>query len=523
MRPIYCRGVLSAQSVTFMKAMLKECHSEHAQAGTCPQPVSFLPKRLVKIYWDDVAPMIRIYETIEAEILQWISLSYCWGADQTMKATQGNFDKLTAGISLASLPKTLQDAIFITYLLGLEYIWIDALCIIQDDDDDKANEISRMHDIYKAAFVTLIAASASRSTEGFLQDKSGFLSYPRAPKVSLRWRWSEDLVSDVVVCKSDGSVPTLGSTDPITSRAWTFQEHILSPRVIYFSETQIRWRCQDCDTYVGRPNPEKNDWWFNLTPHTLRSQDEFLKTWMRIVEAYSNRLLSEPMDKLVALSAVCHEIGTSSVHSYFAGLWKENLAFQLLWHRSSLGPWKLPQNPPKSRPSIYRAPSWSWASIDDAVTYPWNHSIPCRGGDYLSVITVLDCHVEPLYPQTPYGEVRSGLIRVQGRLLPVWRHCNRDMSLHGPSYFWRDSGPTHLSSMYENADTDEGFERPDFDDVQCLVVVENNTFYRGLVLKETAKPYVYRRFGYFENRKSGHGVLDFMSIEHAWETTITII
>lgn len=104
---------------------------------------------------------------------QYVSLSYCWGKSLAYTTTTKNLElhKENNGIQYDDLPKTLQDAVFLVRHLGLQYLWADCLCIVQDNKADWEHEAGRMADVYTNAYLTLAATRASSCGEGFLQDR----------------------------------------------------------------------------------------------------------------------------------------------------------------------------------------------------------------------------------------------------------------------------------------------------------------------------------------------------------------
>lgn len=100
----------------------------------------------------------------------YIALSYCWGGDQPHKTLR---DKVSAGdcvVNWQVLPRSIQDAIKVTIGLGYEYLWVDSLCIVQDDDKEKAQQIALMPKIYAKAVVAIVASRAQRVVDGFLHE-----------------------------------------------------------------------------------------------------------------------------------------------------------------------------------------------------------------------------------------------------------------------------------------------------------------------------------------------------------------
>ncbi|KAM5345105.1 hypothetical protein ACJ41O_010967 [Fusarium nematophilum] len=203
------------------------------------------------------------------------------------------------------LPQTILDTITTASRPGLEYIWIDSLCIMQDDEEEKLVDIAHMADIYSQADFTISASSAAAVADGFLQDHP--VPQPKMP-FSPRYLSQTGAEGRVTMCAE----PTpLDVPDPINSRAWTFQERVLSPRLVEFPSTQIRWRCnsiQKC--HAGCP-PESP--WKRLfetpqiaTSNRLYQMDalEAFTEWNGLVRAYSDRSLSYPPDKLIAFSTI---------------------------------------------------------------------------------------------------------------------------------------------------------------------------------------------------------------------------
>ncbi|KAH8586049.1 heterokaryon incompatibility, partial [Bisporella sp. PMI_857] len=88
----------------------------------------------------------------------YITLSYCWGGPKNICLRKDNLEELESGIEIHFLPQTFQDAIEVTRKLDIRFLWIDALCILQDDSDDKLKEIWNMGEIYRDSFVTIAAS-----------------------------------------------------------------------------------------------------------------------------------------------------------------------------------------------------------------------------------------------------------------------------------------------------------------------------------------------------------------------------
>jgi hypothetical protein len=305
------------------------------------------PARVVKIQEKDGHFILTLHETKGTSDLRWCALSYCWGADQPFKTTKATYPKYLTGLPYDLLPRTIQDAIQTTHSLGAEFLWIDALCIIQDDMDDLSRELGRMAQIYQESWVTIVASKTKTCFDGFLQDTvtqvTGTLLYV-----------SPDGMAASVVVSEIGEAPDL---QPIDDRAWTLQEGRLSPRIIEFSENQVRWRCIEQMDYDG-DYPGKTDRHDIFASRNLISRYDpkfkdaaiFADTWAELIENYSRRNLSVITDKLPGISAVAQELGCVGGGKYLAGLWECELPLNLLGYGK----------PAHSRPEEYIAPSWSW-------------------------------------------------------------------------------------------------------------------------------------------------------------------
>ncbi|KAJ8456691.1 hypothetical protein ONZ51_g11976 [Trametes cubensis] len=127
-----------------------------------------LPTRLIDCS-DPLCP--RIIETKDLNTCDpYIALSYVWGEAQPHRTTTDNLPSYMKSLDIALLPQTVRDAIRITHTLGVQYLWIDSLCIIQDSREDKHRELTKMRDVYLHAWLTIDAGNANRVSQGFLHD-----------------------------------------------------------------------------------------------------------------------------------------------------------------------------------------------------------------------------------------------------------------------------------------------------------------------------------------------------------------
>lgn len=181
----------------------------------------------------------------------YVALSYCWGqGPRQLVTTASNLQSHVQGLEPQSLSQTVRDAIVITKQLGLKYLWIDELCIVQDSTEDKVQELGQMHEIYKQAYFTICAARAESCHEGFLGSRNIF-SLDGSIPISLEYHCGQHGLSATVLLVERKGNLTFSSNhdprskaqqDPIHERGWTLQEVLLSPWLLFFAKTQLFFR-----------------------------------------------------------------------------------------------------------------------------------------------------------------------------------------------------------------------------------------------------------------------------------------
>ncbi|KAM7206369.1 Heterokaryon incompatibility protein (HET) domain containing protein [Naviculisporaceae sp. PSN 640] len=407
-------------SYTRARLWLSDCQESHTQCAKFN--LTYMPTRVLEVVPDSSLPKpgnftVRLLE--HPELAPYATLSYCWGGEQSFKTTQAHVERYKRDIQLTELAQTITDALTVVYSVGFKYIWVDALCIIQDDEEDKLREITNMHRIYRGSFFTIAAAVAHSSQDGFLQLRTSYKGF----KIETQSAdgVSQDLLAVRLIDRSDVT------TYPLYKRAWTYQEDSLSTRILAYGNRGLVYKCLESSHSDG--GHAKCSIWrrgFESSPgmllNHLRPGGQQLKSvdhpqaWGNVFNDYTNRLLSFADDKLLAIAALAEEYTrTQPVTVYLAGLWKEDLLYQCLWQR--LRP--IPKDKPGvTRPKRYRAPSWSWASLDGSFhSLNVEHMMGWRDG----ARPTFSCHL--LEAQTtladennPFGQVTGGILRIYGRM-----------------------------------------------------------------------------------------------------------
>ncbi|KAH6962363.1 heterokaryon incompatibility protein-domain-containing protein, partial [Ilyonectria sp. MPI-CAGE-AT-0026] len=280
---------------------------------------------------------------------RYTTLSHCWGKGQLpARLTTSSVLPLSDAIRFDTLPRTYRDAISITRALGIQYIWIDSLCIIQDDTDDWEKESANMASIYRNAYLNIAATSALDSDGGCMHTPTPTTSFQIEP--APRWKLEKAALN---------------------TRAWVLQEVCLSRRTIHFAQDQMYWFCAEREasedgTHVHTPHYGSPRAPLLGPPHWLMGQSDQITRgsvytmWWTLVEDYSSRALTHASDKMAALAGLTQffreRLGEDEP---VAGMWKAELVDSLCWTCDPV-----PDEAGRTSPG---PPSWSWISVDGPI------------------------------------------------------------------------------------------------------------------------------------------------------------
>ncbi|KAK7981553.1 hypothetical protein PG988_003791 [Apiospora saccharicola] len=217
------------------KAWLRECQENHPECrarGEHPR----LPTRILDVGSMSDSQWIRLRIPVEDQRGEYLALSYCWGGEQPFTTTTQTLETMKDGFPASELPPTLRDAVQVTRNLGIRFLWIDALCIVQNSPEDKGREIARMGQIYKNATATIMAAAAESASEGFLSSNPYKIT---SCEVSLTV--PDGTSGRVTICPIERL--EFGWM-PLSKRAWSFQEHFLSSRHLVYTDKELVWQCR---------------------------------------------------------------------------------------------------------------------------------------------------------------------------------------------------------------------------------------------------------------------------------------
>ncbi|KAH6629280.1 heterokaryon incompatibility protein-domain-containing protein [Boeremia exigua] len=347
----------STQAATTIKRWIKAC--QHGHEACRGQPRTFkMPQRILRLTEEHV----QLCENV-ASTYPYACLSHCWGdAGPSLKLTSANIQSMEAGVLVQRLPKTFRDAVEVCLNIGIHFLWVDALCIIQGDEEDWHTAAASMADIYAGATVTLAATWSDSSDRGcFSQMQDKYKPKPlQEPGLYVR------PVAPVFPHISQGYSARNYSNLwpwPLLTRAWVFQERRLSARMVHFGKEQLYWECDSAlMSEDGREDTREY-----LVP-TLRSiVPDPVEAWRSVVTQYSALKLTYESDRLPAISALVKRMQPlRKGDTYAAGMWLDSLLEDLSW---------FPNDNHARRPDENR-PTWSWISV--------------LGGCFWSVVAVLE-------------------------------------------------------------------------------------------------------------------------------------
>ncbi|CZR64062.1 uncharacterized protein PAC_13959 [Phialocephala subalpina] len=382
-----------------LQKWLETCQQSHEQCRMLKRQ-SMLPDRVVDIGTLE-EPYIRLVETHQ-ESISYVALSYCWGSEQTYVTTAVTMPRFLEGIDARMLPSTMKDAINLTRAIGLRYIWIDALCIVQNSREDWEKQSSKMDQVYSNAYVTICASRASGASQGFLSELT--------PAVARWGSWERDGSQEESIFlrwwREGRDMENILADQPLSRRGWAVQERLLSLRKVLFTSQQMIWQCPSLHCFEDgvEVSPEGGR---GFPTSVLQNEDLGHDAWSSVVLDYTQCTLTKFSDRLPALSGIARTFAGSLKDEYIAGHWRETLPHSLTWRTLPKGQDCRPDG------MVYSAPSWSWASVDAGVQILYRSF-----WDDIHV-KLVDLHLSPSSSANPYGQVTDGWIELEAPVLPI--------------------------------------------------------------------------------------------------------
>ncbi|KAK4187139.1 heterokaryon incompatibility protein-domain-containing protein [Podospora australis] len=441
LRRFPCGDTGSDAALDWIKSKITDCEFGHESCKVSNR--EFLPTRLVDLGAFGSAELdsdviLRDSHTIpdHESHVRYIALSYCWGGHTPeCQTTNETLNDRKSCIPWSMLPKTFQDTANLARRLGIRYIWIDSLCIIQGDMEDWLKESAKMSDVYGQSYLTVAATHSPDALGGlYVQSTSPvrivtvpelgwdiwarplFRHWPGEFLVSLDWDKSREL--------------------PLLWRAWAFQERMVSPHVVFFAHNEVGWECiEETACECGELEAPGLLFGGSNRLHECKSSLKkgsgnvlhAMKMWsLVVVNQYSDMNITIAHDRLPALSAIAKRFQVHHPHlQYLAGLWfGRYLPHQLLW----IAGWDTRS---VVRPDQWCPPTWSWTSVQGTAIYVTES----YDADQI-MFDVVYASCQYLDDHNPFGIVLGGLLTVNGRLLEVTMTPSLDSWSYSRSYKW---------------------------------------------------------------------------------------
>lgn len=360
--------ILNQTSVAWIQDNLELTDSQLSEI----QSDDFVPTRLVRV---DCEPPRLICPTQAngKSSFQYAALSYCWGppeqAKWQLKTEIASLLARLEGINEHEMTAVLQDAIRTCRALSIPYLWIDALCIIQNDEVDWDQESAVIGKIYSNAYLTICPWSSKACTQGFLYRIPSQVEIPFQSKVKPTIHGSYSLqLNDIY--NSEINIDIFGSE--WDKRGWTLQEEIMSNRILALGRNKTHFLSWKHHQTQGDPIIHRSYMFHmsNLQRYRYGTIEECYEAWHDIIQLFSDRSLTHRKDRFPALSGLARHFSEFLKDEYIAGLWKNDLYMGLYWitttDRDQSWDTLLDE---LSDPSKYVAPSWSWASRSHYVEF----------------------------------------------------------------------------------------------------------------------------------------------------------
>lgn len=429
-----------APSMSVAFKWLSRCLDAHAKCQSS-SVFGYAPTRLLHIGQPNSEKIqLSLRSQREGIVVQYATLSHCWGTSMPSKFSTLNSTSLKIlreGIFISDLGQVFQDAVFTARSLGLAFLWIDSFCIFQDSRADWQREALLMNHVYSGAMVNIVASTAAGHDASCFPERDVSLVQPCIIKSA----WDDCENHEYNLYHNDMMDATFKDL-PLMKRAWVVQELLLAPRIVHLTGNQLFWECYEltaCETYPGGLPPNIHEKWltrdvlWNLLYSSKGDSDALVKNtakqgvnsmrklWKTIVDVYTTAQLTYGTDKLIALSGISKLMGLSLGDEYCAGLWRDSLVTDLFWYGPSVKGEKC------SRPSPYRAPSWSWASVNGPVSVPLFLDEDLQ--DIKPLVNILTCEVKTATGD-PFGFVTGGFLKLSGLLATIQMKLKADDEWH---------------------------------------------------------------------------------------------
>ncbi|KAG9240575.1 hypothetical protein BJ878DRAFT_429992 [Calycina marina] len=423
-----------------LKEWLQVCDDLH-ECGLKSDPE--LPTRVIDVKAE------RLFVQGKHKIFgRYLALSHCWGTinPQAVYCTRkANLHNHKEHINFKILPQTFRDALKIALKIGVQYLWIDSVCIVQDDPSDWESESKRMENVFSSAYCTLAASSARGAFDGFLRSDRA-----RRPCAALK-----STEGGLYICEAVDDFQKDVEDSVLNGRAWVLQERALSRRTIHFTNTQVYWECGEgvhCETLTKLASSNSNassllgDSNFPSYVSLARYKDRRIGLFEALYETYSTLSLTQVTDRLFAISGLEIRLSRAFDTIGLYGVFLCYLERSLLWRKSNQALKRIDYR------GMHRVPSWSWMAYDGGVNYL---DIPFQSVNWIKNVT--------LSTKFSIGDTATKLFSSR----PLWKLLSSEGAHLEARTRRLNLGREKIMSKFF---LDQTLEPSHFDSLRCVVV-----------------------------------------------------
>lgn len=399
-------GHLCEENISKIEALLKE--------SDLTQGTIFFPTRVLDLECNSnelEAPSRRIRLVTKAEVLEniiefppYVALSYCWGfaeqASTQSTTTSSNFEKNKMNIDLQTVSMVIQDAVTVCRTFRIRYLWVDALCIIQDNLQDWERESSIMGDLYQNAYFTIGVASSKSCHDSFLSNSLPAIEFPFSSSLNSGAKGTYRIVA-----RGDTQSPDYSSNEfedmegSWQNRGWVMQEIFLSRRLLVFGGNMVHAEFGKTSHWMERMVCKNLDY----------------DSWRGLTLSYSSTQLTFDKDRLPAISGLARLYAEALGDQYLAGLWRKDMYVALFWsiHSRIYNFHKLVTS--LEAPHPYIAPSWSFARQMNFAEAGFDYFYLHMMGNKQPKCDIIDARCTAVGLDT-FGEISSGFLVLSAKM-----------------------------------------------------------------------------------------------------------
>lgn len=451
-------------SMSLVKLWYGACLKEHR---LCAPKSRTMPTRVIDLGNLD---NILLHKPPREQKDAYIAVSHQWGEQKTRKQFNLRATKKSRLPPFFLWPQVFQDAFLVAEALGIRYIWIDTVCIDQNDSNDWNRESGKMAEYYGNAALVIAASKAKNWTEGCFSQRNPLLVRPCRIEFS---RFNPAACSAPCVWVVNQDLRDTGiKKHPLHARAWVLQEELLPRRLLRYGLSQISWECLEQERDERWPkfgrsvgggrceDPEDHRAAIHFPISSLYTRNKGHDAWYALVEELTKRNITYHKDILPAISGLANKMASTMAKRdiYLAGLWSGDLATGLLW-ASGVDRGKLTLSTEQNNfdSKDFTSPSWSWVAAAHHRVF-FNYDIQIKPGDNpakqlcmwvaktsiqksqtdevdqsYGPTEIIKSHVELKTPDSPYGEVSSGRIGFRTKLGRLTIFNESKLELNGDS------------------------------------------------------------------------------------------